>query len=155
MQEFKSFFKEVQAEYKITSDKDSKNKLHNVKISCSDDAVTLLRKIYPIDITYREAFVCLFLNKRNNTVGHAIISLGGINGTVIDNKIIFQHALLCNASCIILSHNHPSGEIGPSEADKFLTKKIKKAGEIMDIKVLDHIILGETNYYSFADEGLL
>ncbi len=83
------------------------------------------------------------------------ISEGGTSGTVVDPKKIFKMGLLRQASSIILCHNHPSGNLKPSEADIKITKKIKEAGDIMDIKVLDHIIVSETSYYSFADEGII
>ena len=83
------------------------------------------------------------------------ISKGGINGTVADIKIIFKHAIEQLASSIVLFHNHPSGSINPSNEDMKLTKKIKETGILIDTPVIDHIIIGEKKYYSFADEGIL
>jgi len=103
----------------------------------------------------REIFVVLFLNAANKVNGHHIVSTGGITGTVADPRIIIKKALEENATRIILSHNHPSGNIKPSEADIVLTKKIKSAAAFMDITVLDHIIIGQDKYYSFADEGMM
>ena len=91
----------------------------------------------------------LCLNRANKVLGWAKIGQGGISGTVADPKVIFQIALKANASSIILAHNHPS------EADNKLTRKIKNAGELLDLPVLDHIILIDDGYYSFADEGNL
>jgi len=83
------------------------------------------------------------------------ISTGGVTGTIADPKLIFSAALKANACGIILSHNHPSGNIKPSPADEQLTAKIKAAGKYLDINVLDHVIVTSENYYSFAEEGLL
>ncbi|MCD4736515.1 MAG: JAB domain-containing protein [Bacteroidales bacterium] len=95
----------------------------------------------------------LCLNRANKVLGWAKIGQGGISGTVTDPKVIFQIALKANASSIILAHNHPSGNKYHSEADNKLTRKIKNAGEFMDLQILDHIILIADGYYSFADEG--
>jgi DNA repair protein RadC len=88
-------------------------------------------------------------------LGYCQISAGGLNGTVADVRIIMQTALKSNACSIILSHNHPSGNLVPSEADKDLTKKIREAGKFLDIPALDHLIITSESYFSFADEGLM
>lgn len=103
----------------------------------------------------REVFVVIFLNTGNRITGHHIISTGGLTGTVADPRIIIKKALEENATRLILSHNHPSGNTNPSEADVKLTQKIKAAAELMDIVVLDHIIIGNDKYYSFSDEGIM
>jgi DNA repair protein RadC len=102
-----------------------------------------------------EEFWILLLSRANTIIRKINISQGGIAGTVADPKKIFKTALEHNASNIILCHNHPSGNIKPSEADIKLTNKLKQAGELMDIGVLDHIIIGDNTYFSFADEGLM
>lgn len=102
-----------------------------------------------------EEFWAIYLNRRNELIKKVFISKGGVAGTVADTKIIFKHALELLASAIILFHNHPSGNLKPSEADIQLTKKLKETGNIMDVLVVDHIIVGEKNYFSFADESLL
>jgi DNA repair protein RadC len=102
-----------------------------------------------------ETFFILLLNRANKIIRHIQISEGGITGTVADPKKIFKMALEHNATSVILCHNHPSGNISPSEADIRLTRKLKNAGEMLDVPVLDHIILGEEKYYSFADGGEL
>ncbi len=102
-----------------------------------------------------ESFYILLLNRANKVIREIQISEGGLSGTVADPKKIFKVALEHNASAIILCHNHPSGNIKPSDADIKLTHKLKNAGEMLDLPVIDHIILGEENYYSFADEGKL
>jgi DNA repair protein RadC len=146
---FKKVVAEIQAVY------NTKNQLAAIKLSSSNDASDYLKKIFPVNLELREAFMCLFLNRANNVQGFAIISIGGLSGTVADPKTIFQHALLCNAASMILAHNHPSGNTKPSNADIQLTKKIKSAGEFMDLPVIDHLILTAESYFSFADEGLL
>ncbi|MEO6882513.1 MAG: DNA repair protein RadC [Bacteroidia bacterium] len=100
-----------------------------------------------------EEFWILLLNRSNKIIGKQNISKGGIAGTVVDAKIIFKHAIDQLAESIILCHNHPSGNLQPSKEDIFITKKISDAGKLVDVKVLDHIIVAETGYYSFADEG--
>ena len=102
-----------------------------------------------------EVFAVLFLNRSNKVNHFQIISEGGITGTVADPRIILKKALEENAVNIILCHNHPSGSLKPSKADEELTYKIKEAAKYFDIKVLDHIIVSDDGYYSFADEGIL
>lgn len=102
-----------------------------------------------------EEFWILLLSRANKIIKKVMISEGGISGTVADPKRIFKTAIELNASSIILCHNHPSGNLKPSEADIKLTKKLKEAGVLLDISVLDHIIIGEESFYSFADEGLI
>ena len=102
-----------------------------------------------------EEFWVLYLNRKNEVIKKENISKGGIVGTVADGKIIFKHAVNHLASAIILCHNHPSGNLKPSDADLKLTKKLKEIGQLMDTPVIDHFIVGTKNYFSFADEILL
>ncbi len=102
-----------------------------------------------------EEFWVLFLNRANKIIDKQRISIGGVSGTVSDIKIIMKSSIEKLASGIIACHNHPSGNINPSESDNILTKKIKEAGEILDIPLLDHVIVCDDIYYSYADEGLL
>ena len=102
-----------------------------------------------------EEFWILLLNRANNVIHKQKVSVGGISGTIADPKIIFKHALENSASSIILVHNHPSGNLNPSEADKKLTVKMKDAGNLLDISVLDHLIFSDGGFFSFADENLL
>ena len=102
-----------------------------------------------------EVFAVLFLNRANKINHFEIISEGGITGTVADPRVILRKALEQDAVNIILCHNHPSGSLKPSRADEELTMKIKEAARFLDIKVLDHIIVSDDGYYSFADEGML
>jgi DNA repair protein RadC len=124
-------------------------------IKSSQDAFDIFFASWnPDTIEYREEFKVLLLNRSHKVLGITTISQGGVTGTVIDVKMIFQAALKLNASSIILAHNHPSGNTNPSEADRAITKKIYEAGKVMDITVLDHLILTQpSNYYSFADSG--
>jgi DNA repair protein RadC len=103
----------------------------------------------------QEVFAVVFLNRSNKINHFEIISQGGITGTVADPRIILRKALEENAVSIILCHNHPSGNLKPSRADEDLTSKIKEAASYFDIRVLDHIIVSEEGYYSFADEGMI
>jgi len=123
------------------------------KINSSKDVVEVLRSVWSDQIEYREEFAVICLNRANKVLGYSVISSGGMAGTVADPKVIFQIALKSNASSIILAHNHPSGNIQPSESDINLTKKMKQAGELLDLPVLDHVILTSETYYSLADEG--
>lgn len=102
-----------------------------------------------------EVFAVVYLNRTNKIKHYEIVSEGGITGTIADPRIILKKALENDAVSIILCHNHPSGSVKPSRADEMLTKKIKEAASYFDIAVMDHIIVSEDGYYSFADEGLL
>jgi DNA repair protein RadC len=102
-----------------------------------------------------EVFMAVYLNKSNKVLTHKVISSGGLSGTVADPRIIFKTALEEGATGIVLCHNHPSGNLTPSIADENLTRKIKQGASLLDIKVLDHIIVSNEGYYSFADNGLL
>ena len=108
-----------------------------------------------INDNQREVFAVLFLNQSNRLNHFEIISEGGITGTVADPRVILKKALEENATSIVLCHNHPSGSLKPSRADEELTKKIKSAASFHDIAVIDHIIISDLGYYSFADEGLI
>ena len=121
------------------------------QISTSTDAYDLIHSRMR-DLT-REEFWIILLDRRSKVIAIEEIHIGGMSAMVVDPKIIFQKALERKASSVILSHNHPSGSPSPSMEDIRLTEKVKLAGGYIDIKVLDHIIVGEGAYYSFADEG--
>ena len=123
------------------------------KISKSQDAFEIFHSLMG-DLPYEE-FWLLLLNRANRVIKKVKISEGGISGTVVDPKKIFQICLEQHATSIILGHNHPSGTVTPSEADIKITKKIKDSGTLLDIAVLDHIIIGDNRFYSFADEGAM
>lgn len=133
-----------------------KSHVHQYKITCSNDIAKCMREIFGEDeIGVYESFFCVYLNRANKTVGWIQISQGGITGTIADPRLIMKSALDCLASGIILAHNHPSGNTTPSQDDITLTKKLCQAAQLFDMQVLDHIILTEDSYYSFADEGLI
>lgn len=121
------------------------------KITSSRDAFEIFSPIIS-DLPYEEFWI-LLLNRSNKIIDKIRISSGGITGTIADIRIILKEAILKNSIGIIICHNHPSGNIEPSTRDVELTKKIKSAAEIMDIAVLDHVIIAENTFYSFADEG--
>jgi len=102
-----------------------------------------------------EEFWIIYLNNANKVVNKSQLSKGGITGTVVDVRLAFKLAFKCNATGMILCHNHPSGMLTASDADRQITRKLKLAGENLDIKVLDHVIITEKNYFSFADDGIL
>ena len=126
------------------------------KVTSSEDAYKYLLSTYKKGtICYKEYFKVLFLNQANQVLGYTLISGGGITETTADVRLIFQAALLTNSVALILAHNHPSGNLKPSPEDIRLTKQVREASNFMRIKILDHIILSDTEYYSFADEGML
>lgn len=102
-----------------------------------------------------EEFKLLLMNRANRVIGIYEVSSGGLNGTVADQRLIFAAALKAGASGICLCHNHPSGNIQPSEHDKRLTRQVKEGGVILNITLIDHLIIAKESYYSFAEEGLL
>ena len=101
-----------------------------------------------------EEFWIIYLNNSNKIISNSQLSKGGITGTLVDVRIVFKTALEMGATALILCHNHPSGTLVPSDADKQITRKLKLAGESLEIKVLDHLIVTEASYFSFADEGI-
>lgn len=109
----------------------------------------------PDKIELIEQFKLLLLSRSNRVLGQYELSTGGTTGTVVDVRLIFAAALKANASGIIIAHNHPSGTLAPSQADRDITKKVKDAGRILEIPLLDHLILTHEGYYSFADQGML
>jgi len=133
-------------------------KLVNTKgIRSSLDAANTAREIYDhteSHLELKEYFFCIFLNRANNVIGYYKLSEGGICGTVVDLRLAFGTALKCLATGVIMVHNHPSGNLMPSEQDKELTKKFRAAGQMLDVTILDHIILTPESYYSFVDNGL-
>lgn len=123
------------------------------KITTSRDAYEAM-KPKMIDLPHEE-FWLVILNRANGIIKKELISRGGVAGTVVDTKIIFKCAVEHYASSIIICHNHPSGNLKPSEADIKITKSIKEAGKIMEIPLIDHLIITDAGYYSFADEGMI
>jgi len=127
--------------------------LEKDKIGGSKDAFQILQ-LKLEDLPHEEFWIVL-LNRANKVIDTKLVGRGGVSSTVVDSKVIFSFALESLASGIILAHNHPSGNLKPSNSDIRLTKKIVDAGKIMEVPVLDHIIVGDNDYFSFADEGLI
>lgn len=139
----------------VSFDKNLK-KSELLKITSSRDAYDIFKRVFNADtFDWCEEFIILCLNNSNKVVGFYKISSGGMTGTVVDVRMIFTTALKSLATSIILAHNHPSGTLNPSEADKTITKKIKEAGKVLDVQLLDHLIITDENFYSFADSGEL
>ena len=134
----------------------SNSKQKKLKVKNSKESYDVLLNSWDNNIIeLQEEFKILLLNRSNTVLGVYPMSKGGVSGTVVDAKLVFSVALKCNASSIIIAHNHPSGNLTPSEADKALTQKIKKAGQYLDIALLDHLIITKEDFYSFNDNGLV
>ena len=124
------------------------------KVSSSRQAYQVLLDFWEKDrIEFVEDFQLMLLNRANRILGICTVSSGGTSGTVVDPKIVFATALKANASSMIVAHNHPSGNLSPSEQDKRLTKRLVEIGRALDLPLLDHVIVTPEGYYSFADEG--
>jgi DNA repair protein RadC len=124
-----------------------------VQIKCSKDVADIFQPILS-DLSYEEFWI-LFLNRSNRVISRMKLSQGGISGTVTDVRLVMKKAIETLASGIIVCHNHPSGNLNPSESDSTITRKIKEAGNLLDIQLLDHLIISDKDYYSFADNGLI
>jgi len=141
----------ISAAFELGRRRDAAGFLEKSVVRSSADIAGHLRSILKDHL--HEVFAVVFLNQANKINHTEIISKGGITGTVADPRVIMKKALDENATAIILCHNHPSGNLQPSRADEQLTQKIREAAQYFDIKLLDHIIVSEEGYYSFADEG--
>jgi len=124
-----------------------------LQIRSSKDVADIFQPLLS-DLMHEEFWI-LFLNRSNKVISRMKLSQGGISGTVTDVRIVMKKAIECLASGIIVCHNHPSGNLSPSESDSKITQKIKEAGNMMDIQLLDHLIISDKEYYSFADNGAL
>ncbi len=150
----------VQEQFKVAEVQVSYKPDYNIndspKITSSQETYCLLKQQWDIGrIAFLEEFKVILLNRSNHVLGIVDISMGGVSGTYIDQKVVFAVALKGNASGILLTHNHPSGSVRPSEADIKLTRRLVECGKLLDINVWDHIILSEDSYYSFADDGMI
>jgi DNA repair protein RadC len=124
------------------------------QIKTSKDAADYFRALFDAEqLEVREQAMAIYLNSANNTIGYYLVSIGGISATLMDTRLVMRAGIECGATSLILCHNHPSGQLKVSEADKSITKKVKEAGNILDIRLLDHIILTADNYTSMADDG--
>ena len=125
------------------------------KITSSASAYEILKSSWNEgSLELQEEFKVLLLNRANDVLGIYNMSKGSVSGTVVDVRLLFAVALKCNASGILISHNHPSGNLNPSDADKELTDKIKQLSKLFDIKMIDHIIITHLGYFSFLDNGM-
>jgi len=147
---YKSNCPEITLKYKS-------GEIKKAKIITSKDIVTFTKDLFNRDtIELIEEFLVIYLNRANNTLGWIRVSQGGMDGTVVDPKLIFSTALIAGATNLILMHNHPSGNITPSDNDIRLSKQCKQAGTLLDINVLDSIIVTEgEEYCSMADDGII
>ena len=134
----------------------SNNKKDRLKITNSKQSYDILMACWnKATLELQEEFKVLLLNRSNQVLGIYPLSKGGTASTVVDAKLVFSVALKCNASSIIIAHNHPSGNLNPSEADKSITEKLKKAGKYLESTLLDHLIVTKDDFFSFNDNGLL
>jgi DNA repair protein RadC len=143
----------IQASMELGRRRRAEEAIELKKITSSKSIFEMMQPI--IGELPHEEFWIIYLNNSNKVVSKSQLSKGGITGTLVDVRLVFKNAIEIGAVSIILIHNHPSGALKPSEADKQITRKLKLAGESLDIKILDHLIITETNYFSFADEGIL
>lgn len=127
------------------------------KLTSSEDCYKYLldRCFDEATINHHEEFKCIFLGNSLQVLGWSTISKGGLNETLVDVRVVLQYALLMNASLIVCGHNHPSGSMRPSKDDDRLTERLKKACELLSIKMLDHLVVTNETYYSYNDEGRL
>ncbi len=126
-----------------------------VRIRDSQSAYDVLMHHWSQDISFVEEFKILLLDQSNAVLGIVPISKGGLTGTVVDARLLFSAALLAKSSSIILAHNHPTGNMRPSQQDIQLTKKLIEGAKHLDLRIFDHLIICEHSYYSFTDEGLI
>lgn len=143
----------ISAALEIGRRKSSQEVPEKVKITNSADAFKVFHPLLA-DLTTEEFWV-IFLNQNNRILGKSQLSTGGINFSLVDLRILFKLALEFSCSAIMIAHNHPSGNLKPSQADNTITKEIAEAGKILKIQLLDHLIITQSTYFSFADENLL
>jgi len=143
----------IQAALELGARKRTEEAETRKQITSSKDVADIFKET--LGVLQHEEFHIILMNHANKILKKVLISKGTINASLADPKIIFESALSTKASSIILVHNHPSGTLKPSSADIKLTAKLKSAGEVLDLPILDHVIIAETGYYSFADEGIL
>jgi DNA repair protein RadC len=152
MGKYSHYVSEISVSYKP-----SRVMTENLFIQSSADAYKVFKELFPEEtINLQEQFSVLYLNRANKVIGSYRVSIGGLTGTVVDIRLILSVALKVAATGIVMSHNHPSGNLKPSGSDEIITRRLNEACKIMEIKLLDHIILsGNDGYFSFADEGHL
>jgi DNA repair protein RadC len=143
----------IKAVMELANRKNSSNSNAIGKITCSQDSFDALEASYR-DLEVEEFWI-LYLNRANKVIGKFRVGIGGVTGVIVDTKIIYRKAINLMATGLILSHNHPSGNLKPSQQDIMVTNKLKEAGKHFDINVYDHIIVAGSQYFSFADEGMI
>lgn len=126
-----------------------------IAIKSSQSAYEIFKEMFEENMDHFEKFAVIMLNRANKVIGVYTLSSGGIDSTVLDPRMLFQIALKANSSSLILGHNHPSGNLTPSESDIVMTRQIKQGGDLLQIRLLDHIVVTSESYYSMADEGKL
>lgn len=144
--------KKKAVEYTI---KATKQDFSIAKVKGSEDAFNFAKQFYFDDINIYESCFIMLINHANNVMGYAKISQGGICSTVVDVRIVAKYAIETLATAVILVHNHPSGNLKPSNDDDRMTNSVKKGLELLNVKLLDHLIISENGYYSYGDEGRL
>ena len=144
------FFQEVEVVYKPRKSLELSS-----KIRCSRDAFLYIKEFFKSFMSHHEEVWMILLNSCMQIIGSSQVSKGGLEHAFVDVRIIYQTALMAHATGFILVHNHPTGVLHPSKPDEELTKKIVGAGKILDIRLLDHLIISEDTYFSFADEGII
>lgn len=137
------FIKKLKVSYEKTG-----VELIDINITSSDKVYEFLKQLYPVDISHKECFICLYLSHSHKIIGYDIMSIGGVASCIVPIEEILKNALLCNAKAIILTHNHPSGQLIASDQDRKVTDDIVKASKLFNINVLDHIIVTEDGYKS-------
>jgi len=143
----------IAAAMEIGRRRQNEKAVSKAQISGSKAVFNLLQPLIA-DLPHEEFWI-VYLNNSNKVIHKAQLSKGGITGTLVDIRLVMKQALEFGAVSLVLAHNHPSGTLKPSEADKKITKKLQKASEALDIRVLDHVIITQNNYYSFADNNLI
>lgn len=141
--------KKKAVEYTI---KATKQDFSIAKVKCSEDAFNFAKQFYFDDINIYESCFIMLINHANNVMGYAKISQGGICSTMVDVRIVAKYAIETLATAVILVHNHPSGNLKPSNDDDRMTNSVKKGLELLNVKLLDHLIISENGYYSYDDE---
>ena len=139
--------------YRVTLVQEGKVRRTRKRLRDSAAASRMFRR-YLADVD-REHFVVLLLDRKNQVIGINTVSIGSLTASIIHPREVFKPAILSNAAAVICGHNHPSGDPQPSEEDRAITKRLVESGEMLGIAVIDHIIVGETTYFSFADQGLM
>ncbi len=142
-------------EIKLTLSKTEEHPVKYETLARSTDAAELFKNLFAEEITMFESVFVIYVNQRNQPIGWRKISQGGISASVVDVRLVLVPALNCLATGFFICHNHPSGNLRPSEEDRRITKQLKEVGAIMSVQLIDHIIITEDSFFSFADEGLI